>query len=92
MDAVSGLFRSVIWNETIPDRLRGRLAGVEMISYTVRPDARQLRGGRRGIVRGRADLGRLGRLMCVVGTGVVLAFLPAFWRYDARHEAARGSP
>jgi hypothetical protein len=37
MDAISGLFRSVIWNETIPDRLRGGLAGVEMISYTSGP-------------------------------------------------------
>jgi MFS family permease len=37
MDAISGLFRNVIWNETIPDRLRGRLAGVEMISYTSGP-------------------------------------------------------
>ena len=24
--------------------------------------------------------------MCVVGTGVVLALLPALWRDDARHE------
>ena len=27
MDTVSGIFRSAIWNETIPDHLRGRLAG-----------------------------------------------------------------
>ena len=33
-DMVSGLFRSTIWNTTVPDNLRGRLAGIEMISYT----------------------------------------------------------
>lgn len=37
MDAVSGIFRSTIWNETIPDHLRGRLAGVEMISWSSGP-------------------------------------------------------
>jgi MFS family permease len=37
MDTISGIFRSAIWNETIPDRLRGRLAGVEMISWSSGP-------------------------------------------------------
>ena len=36
-DAISGVFRATIWNETIPDRLRGRLAGVEMISWSSGP-------------------------------------------------------
>jgi hypothetical protein len=30
-----------------------------------------------------------GGVMCVVGTGVVLALLPAFWHYDARRPAPR---
>jgi MFS family permease len=34
MDTISGIFRSAIWNETIPDHLRGRLAGMEMISWS----------------------------------------------------------
>ena len=37
MDTISGIFRSAIWNETIPDHLRGRLAGVEMISWSSGP-------------------------------------------------------
>ena len=36
-DMMSGVFRSVIWNQTIPDSLRGRLASIEMISYTSGP-------------------------------------------------------
>ena len=50
-DAVSAIFRATIWNETVPDRMRGRLAGMEMISYTSGPTARQ----RRGRLRRRAD-------------------------------------
>ncbi|HEX7187181.1 MAG TPA: MFS transporter, partial [Actinomycetes bacterium] len=36
-DMISGIFRSTIWNQTIPDELRGRLAGIEMLSYSVGP-------------------------------------------------------
>src|SRR5205823_783178 len=28
-DMISGIFRSAIWNQTIPDSLRGRLGGIE---------------------------------------------------------------
>jgi MFS family permease len=88
MDAISGLFRSVIWNETIPDRLRGRLAGVEMISYTSGPSLGNFEAGALASVVGVRASVVSGGVMCVVGTGVILAFLPAFWRYDARERVA----
>ena len=37
VDMISGIFRSTIWNETIPSEYRGRLASVEMISYSSGP-------------------------------------------------------
>lgn len=36
-DMISGVFRATIWNETIPSEYRGRLASVEMISYSAGP-------------------------------------------------------
>src|SRR5579885_2206664 len=36
-DGISGIFRMTMWNETIPNHLRGRLAGIEMISYLSGP-------------------------------------------------------
>lgn len=36
-DMVSAVFRQTIWNQTIPEELRGRLAGIEMISYLSGP-------------------------------------------------------
>jgi MFS family permease len=92
MDAISGLFRSVIWNETIPDRLRGRLAGVEMISYTSGPTLGNFEAGVVASFAGVRTSIVSGGIMCVVGTGVVLAFLPAFWRYDARELHRQGRP
>ena len=44
-DMISGLFRAVIWNQTIPDEMRGRLAGIEMLSYSLGPLGGQSRSG-----------------------------------------------
>jgi len=92
MDAVSGLFRSVIWNETIPDRLRGRLAGVEMISYTSGPTLGNFEAGLVASFAGVRASVVSGGVMCVAGTVVLVALLPAFWRYDARRPAPHGAP
>lgn len=36
-DMMSGVFRMTIWNETIPESVRGRMAGFEMLSYMSGP-------------------------------------------------------
>ena len=36
-DMISGIFRGSIWNQTIPNYLRGRLASIEMMSYLTGP-------------------------------------------------------
>ena len=88
-DMVSGLFRSTIWNQTIPDHLRGRLAGVEMVSYTTGP---LLGNAEAGIAAGlfgvRASV-ISGGVLCVAGTAVLALMLPAFLRYDGREGLTR---
>ena len=91
MDAISGLFRSVIWNETIPDRLRGRLAGVEMISYTSGPTLGNFEAGALAALTSVRTSVVSGGVLCVAGTAVLVALLPAFWRYDARAAASTSS-
>src|ERR1700694_3400821 len=34
-DAMSGLYRQLIWTQTIPDSLRGRLASIELLSFSI---------------------------------------------------------
>ena len=92
MDAISGLFRSVIWNETIPDRLRGRLAGVEMISYTSGPTLGNFEAGALASLTSVRTSVVSGGVLCVAGTAVLVALLPAFWRYDARKEVGGRPP
>ena len=84
-DMVSGLGRSTVWNQSIPDGLRGRLAGIEMLSYSSGPT----------LCVGNVEAGLLETLtnlripivagggLCIIGTVIVSASLPAFWRYDA---------
>jgi MFS family permease len=92
MDAISGVFRSVIWNETIPDRLRGRLAGVEMISYTSGPTLGNFEAGALASLTSVRTSVVTGGVLCVAGTIVLVALLPAFWRYDARQEVGGRPP
>ena len=44
-DMISGVFRGTVWNQTIPENMRGRLAGIEMLSYSVGPLGGQVRAG-----------------------------------------------
>jgi MFS family permease len=85
-DMVSGIFRMTMWNRTIPDHLRGRLASIELLSYTSGPllgnaeagAAASLVGVRASVVSGGA--------ICVVAVAGTAAALPAFWAYDARRD------
>ena len=88
-DMVSGLFRSIIWNQTIPDHLRGRLAGIEMLSYSSGPTLGNLESG---VVARFAGVGGSivwGGVLCVAGTVALAALLPEFRRYDGEHGLAR---
>ena len=83
-DMVSGLFRSVIWNQTIPDSMRGRLAGIEMLSYSLGPLAGQARAGLvadRWSVRASITSGGI---LCVLGVALTASWLHGFWAYDDR--------
>ena len=88
-DMISGVFRSVIWNQTIPDRLRGRLAGIEMLSYSIGPTLGNVESGIAARFAGTGGSIFLGGILCVVGTGALAAALPQFLRYDGRAGLAR---
>jgi MFS family permease len=80
-DMVSGVFRTTLWNETIPEAIRGRIAGFEMLSYMSGP------------LLGNALLGFLadavgiqtalfwGAICSLVLLGLFNFFLPALWKY-----------
>lgn len=83
-DMMSGVFRSVIWNQTIPDSLRGRLASIEMLSYTSGPALGNFEAGAVASVFNVRISIVSGGVLCVIGCLVCAAALPAFRAYDAR--------
>jgi MFS family permease len=83
-DAISGIFRAALWNETIPDRLRGRLAGVEMISWSSGPLLGGVRAGAGASLFGLRASVFGGGLLVVAGSLALAAALPRFWNYTSR--------
>ncbi|HET6657896.1 MAG TPA: MFS transporter, partial [Gaiellaceae bacterium] len=83
-DMISGIFRGTLWNQTIPDRLRGRLAGIEQVSYSSGPLLGNLESGVvASLFSVRASVVS-GGVLCVVGVAIFAVFLPAFRHYDSR--------
>ncbi|HVD66655.1 MAG TPA: MFS transporter [Gaiellaceae bacterium] len=83
-DMISGVFRGTLWNQTIPDRLRGRLAGIEQVSYSSGPLLGNLEAG---IVAQFASVRASvvsGGILCVAGVALFAILLPAFRLYDSR--------
>lgn len=97
-DMVSGLGRSTMWNQSVPDSLRGRLAGVELLSYSSGPTLGNVESGLVESLGGLRTSIVSGGLACIAGTAVVAVALPAYWNYRAsegrllRERAPAGAP
>ncbi|GAA3373618.1 MFS transporter [Streptomyces racemochromogenes] len=82
-DMLSALGRSTIWNQTIPEELRGRLAGIEVLSYSVGPQLGQVRAGTMAGWTGTRPAFWSGGLACVASVALLAALLPKLISYDA---------
>jgi len=84
-DSMSGLFRQVIWNQTIPDSLRGRLASIELLSYSIGPTLGNFESGAVASMFSVRFSVTSGGILCVLGCIMCGLALPAFRNYDARN-------
>jgi MFS family permease len=83
-DMVSGIFRTVMWNQTIPDDVRGRMAGIELLSYSIGPQLGQLRSSTAASLTSLRTSFVSGGILCMVGVGIAAVALPTLWSYDDR--------
>lgn len=86
-DMVSGLFRGLIWNLTIPDSVRGRMSGIEMLSYSIGP---QLAGVRASFVARMTSLQTsfiTGGLISTALISLAPQALSSLWNFDDRTNA-----
>jgi len=82
-DMVSGLYRMAIWNQTIPNDLRGRLGGIEMLSYSLGPTLGNVEAGMVAAATSVRTSVVTGGIACVVVGGGLAVALPALRRYRA---------
>jgi MFS family permease len=80
-DECSAVFRDTMWKQSIPDHLRGRMAGIELLSYAAGPPTGQLRSGAVAAVTNVRFSLTSGGLACVAAVGAVVIALPAFRTY-----------
>ena len=84
-DFVSATFRSTIWNQTIPDHLRGRLAGIELANVASGPLLGDFEAGAVARLTSPRFSIVSGGLACLAGAGVLALLLPEFVRYRSAH-------
>lgn len=90
-DECSAVFRDTMWSQSIPDRLRGRMAGIELLSYAAGPPAGQLRSGAVAAVTTPRFSLSSGGLACVATVAAVCVLLPSFRRYTAPSARKEGA-
>ena len=84
-DWVSATFRSTIWNQTIPDHLRGRLAGIELANVASGPLLGDFEAGAVSRIAGPRFSIVSGGIACLVGAGMLSLLLPEFLRYRSEY-------
>jgi MFS family permease len=82
-DMISAMFRQTIWNENIPDSHRGRLAGIEMISYMAGPMIGNTLMGYLAAVSNVEKALSTGAVVALIGVGLLTYFLSTFRNYTS---------
>lgn len=85
-DMMSGMFRMTLWNETIPESIRGRMAGFEMLSYMSGPLLGNALLGFMADLYGIQATLAVGALIAFVSLIIFNVMLPQLWKFH-RHQA-----
>ncbi|WP_232295020.1 MFS transporter [Parafrankia sp. EUN1f] len=91
-DTVSAVLRTTILRVAAPDAVRGRMAGLFMVTVTAGPSLGDLESG---LVAGFTSAQFrvvAGGVACLVGLAVLLAAMPSFLRYRGTEPAGAAGP
>jgi hypothetical protein len=84
-DVISAVFRGTILQSSVPDSLRGRLSSIHIMVVTGGPRIGDLEAGVVAAVVSPWFSVISGGLACVVGAGLLAAWIPEFRRYRIRN-------
>jgi MFS family permease len=92
-DTVSTIIRNIVRQLETPDRLRGRMTGVNMVFFMGGPQLGELEAGAVANWLGAPFSVVSGGFGCLVATVLLVAFTPQVWRYrrDSPHIATAES-
>ena len=82
-DTVSAIFRATILQAATPDEYRGRLQGIFTVVVVGGPRLGDVEAGAMAAAFGETVSAVSGGLLCSLLTGVLIAAVPTFLRYDA---------
>lgn len=85
-DGLSVIFRDTLWNSTIPDQLRGRVAGVETVSYAIGAPLSGIILGALGEWLGFRYSLAIGGVGAIVLVGLIALFTPSLRSVSVREE------
>ena len=91
-DTVSMVFRNIVRQMETPDRLRGRMTGVNMVFFMGGPQLGELEAGLVANWWGAPVSVVTGGLGSVVATGLLAATVPALRRYRKEHTPRHTGP
>lgn len=83
---ISGVFRGALSARATPDALRGRLAGIELISYTSGPVLGDAETGAVASLFTPGVAALTGGILCMLGVSLLALLLPSLRAYDAREQ------
>ena len=90
-DMVSGVLRDALWNRVIPDHVRGRMAGIALLSYGLGPSIGQVRSG---AVASRFGVRRaitIGGVTALLAVGGLTLALPRYRRFRVPEAGTSGA-
>ena len=82
-DVISAVFRNTILQLSVPDALRGRLSGIHILVVTGGPRLGDLEAGLVAAAFTPQVSVVSGGLLCIAGTALLAALVPALWNYHA---------
>jgi MFS family permease len=80
-DLLSVVFRDTMWNLSVPDHVRGRVAGVESVSYGLGAPLGALLLGLLASATSPRTAAAVGGLSCALALGTIAVTLPALTRF-----------
>lgn len=81
-DGLSVIFRDTLWNSTVPDHLRGRVAGVETVSYAIGAPLSGIILGLLGEWLGFRPALAIGGIAAIVVIGLIVMLTPSLRTVD----------